>query len=86
MFQDLKVDNQGIKMELLNWEILFQFTYPPYESNPNELRSTLISRRIHNHINFLVLEVGHKRIEEQLKVKKTQKVIQRFKEKIVKDI
>ena len=39
-------------------------------------------KRILNHINFLVYKVSYKGNEDQLKFKKTQETVERFRKKI----
>ena len=56
---------------LLDKEVLFEFTNPPNERNINTLRDQVIQAK-ENQGNFLKQEINLVRIEEQLKVKKTQ--------------
>ena len=76
------VDDQGIRTKLLDKEILFEFANPPDERSINTLRDQVIQAK-ESHVNLLKQEINLVRIEEQLKVKKTQGAIEKFKEKIV---
>ena len=76
------VDDQGIRTKLLDKEILFKFANPPCERSINTLKDQVIMAK-ENHVNLLKQEIALVRIEEQLKVKKTQGAIEKFKEKIV---
>ena len=78
----IRVDNQGTK--LLDEEILFEFANPPNERNINESRDQAIEAK-ENHINSLSQEISSKKIEDQLEVKKTQDVIERFKKRITNE-
>ena len=66
----IRVDNQGLRTTLLDKEILFEFTDPPYERNINTLRHKVIKAK-KSQVNLLKQEINLVRIEEQLKVKKT---------------
>ena len=79
------VDDQGIRTKLLDKEILFEFANPPDERNINTIRDQVIQAK-ENHVNFLKQEISLVRIEEQLKVKKTQVAIEKFKDKIVGEV
>ena len=79
------VDDQGIKTKLLNKEILFEFANPLDERNINTLRDQVIQAK-ENHVNLLKQEINLVRIEEQMKVKKTQVAIENFKYKIVGEV
>ena len=81
----IRVDNQSIRATLLDKEILFEFTNPPNEWNINTLRDQVIKAK-ENQVNLLRQEINLVRIEEQLKVKKTQDVVERFKNKIVGEV
>ena len=76
------VDDQGIRTKLLDKEILFEFANPPDERSINTLGDQVIQAK-ESHVNLLKQEINLVRIEEQLKVKKTQGAIEKFKEKIV---
>ena len=81
----IKVDDQGLRTTLLDKEILFEFTNPPYERNINTLRDQVIQAK-ENQVNLLKQEINLVRIEEQLKVKKTQDAIEKFKNKTAREI
>ncbi|KAL6340474.1 hypothetical protein AAG906_006138 [Vitis piasezkii] len=68
------VDDQGIRTKLLDKEILFEFANPPEKEAKQ------------NHINLLKQEIALVRMEDQLKVKKTQDTIENFKNKIIKEV
>ena len=65
---------------LLDKEVLFEFTNPPDERNINTLRDQVIEAK-ENQVNLLKQEINLVRVEEQLKVKKTQDAIEKFKSK-----
>ena len=79
------VDDQGIRTKLLDKEILFEFANPPGERRINTLKDRVIMAK-ENHVNLLKHEIVMVRIEEQLKVKKTQDVIEIFKNKIIREV
>ena len=81
----IKVGDQGLRTTLLVKEVLFEFTNPPDERNINTLRDQVIQAK-ENQVNILKQEINLVRIEEQLKVKKTQDAIEKFKNKIVGEI
>ena len=81
----IRVYNQGLRTTILNKEILFEFTNPPDKRNINILRDQVIKAKEH-HVNHLSQEINLIRIEEQLKVKKSQDSIERFKTKIVGEV
>ena len=70
---------------LLDKEVLFEFTNPLDERNINTLRDQVIEAK-ENQVNLLKQEINLVRVEEQLKVKKTQDAIKKFKSKIVGEI
>ena len=79
------VDDQGIRTKLLYKEILFEFANLPSERSINTLKDQMIMAK-ENHVNLLKHEIALVRIEDQLKVNKTQDVIERFKNKITGDV
>ena len=79
------VDDQGIRTKLLDKEILFEFANPPGERRINTLKDRVIMAK-ENHVNLLKHEIALVRIEEQLKVKKTQDAIEIFKNKIIREV
>ncbi|RVW18649.1 Enzymatic polyprotein [Vitis vinifera] len=79
------VDDQGIKTKLLDKEILFEFANPPGERSINTIKDQVIKAK-QNHINLLKQEIALVRIEDQLKVKKTQDAIESLKNKIIKEV
>ena len=79
------VDDQGIRTKLLDKEILFEFANLPSERSINTLKDQVIVAK-ENHVNLLKHDIVMVRIEEQLKVKKTQDVIERFKNKIIREV
>ena len=81
----IRLDDQGLRTTLLDKEILFKFTNPLYEKNINTLRDQVIKAK-ENQVNLLRQEISLVRIEEQLKVKKTQDAVERFKNKIVGEV
>ena len=81
----IKVDDQGLRTMLLDKEVLFEFTNPPNERNINTLRNQVIQAK-KNQGNILKQEINLVRIEEQLKVKKTQDTIEKFKNMIVGEV
>ena len=81
----IKVDEQGLRTMLLDKEVLFEFTNPLDERNINTLRDQVIEAK-ENQVNILKQEINLVRVEEQLKVKKTQDAIEKFKNKIVGEI
>ena len=81
----IKVNDQGLRTTLLDKEILFEFTNPPDEKNINTLRDQVIKAK-ENQVNLLRQEINLVRIEEQLKVEKTQDAIEKFKNKIIGEI
>ena len=81
----IRVDNQGLRITLLDKEILFEFTNPPYERNINTLRDKVIKAK-ESKVNILKQEITLVRIEEQLEVKKTQDAVERFKNKVVGEV
>ena len=81
----IKVNDQGLRTTLLDKEILFEFTNPPDERNINTLRDQVIKAK-ENQVNLLRQEINLVRIEEQLKVEKTQDAIEKFKNKIIGEI
>ena len=81
----IKVNDQGLRTTLLDKEILFEFTNPPDEKNINTLRDQVIKAK-ENQVNLLRQEINLVRIEEQLKVEKTQDAIEKFKNKSIGEI
>ena len=81
----IKVGDQGLRTTLLVKEVLFEFTNPPDERNINTLRDQVIQAK-ENQVNILKQEINLVRVEEQLKVKKTQDAIEKFKNKIIGEI
>ena len=81
----IKVDDQGLRTTLLDKEILFEFANPPNERSINTLMDQVIQAK-ENQVNLLKQEINLVRIEEQLKVKKTQDAIEKFKNKIVGEV
>ena len=81
----IKVGDQGLRTTLLVKEVLFEFTNPPDERNINTLRDQVIQAK-ENQVNILKQEINLVRVEEQLKVKKTQDAIEKLKNKIVGEI
>ena len=81
----IKVGDQGLRTTLLVKEVLFEFTNPLDERNINTLRDQVIQAK-ENQVNILKQEINLVRVEEQLKVKKTQDAIEKFKNKIVGEI
>ena len=81
----IRVDNQGLRTTLLDKEILFEFTDLLDEKSINTLRDQVIKAK-ENQLNLLRQEINLVRIEEQLKGKKTQDVVERFKNKIVGEV
>ena len=65
------VDAQGIRTNLLDKEILFEFANLPDERNINTLRDQVIQVK-ESQVNLLKQEINLVRIGEQLKVNKTQ--------------
>ena len=55
---------------------MFEFANPPRERNINTIKDQVI-RGKENHVNLLKQEIALVRIEEQLKVKKTQDAIEK---------
>ena len=78
----IRVDDQGIRTTLLDKEILFEFSNPPDERSINTLRDQAIQAK-ESQVNLLNQEINLVRIEEQLKVKKTEDAIEKFKDEIV---
>ena len=78
----IKVDDQGLRTTLLDNEILFEFANPPNERSINTLRDQAIQAK-ESQVNLLNQEINLVRIEEQLKVKKTEDAIEKFKDEIV---
>ena len=81
----IKVDDQGLRTTLLDKEILFEFANPPDERSINTLRDQVIQAK-ENQVNLLKQEINLVRIEERLKVKKTQDAIEIFKDRIVREV
>ena len=81
----IRVHDQGLRTTLLDKEYLFQFTNPHDESNLNTLRDQVIKAK-ENQVNLLRQEINLIIIEEQLKIKKTQDAVERFKNKIVGEV
>ena len=81
----IQVDDQSIRTTLLDKEILFEFANPPDERSINTLRDQVIQAK-ENQVNLLKQEINLVRIEERLKVKKTQDAIENFKNKIVGEV
>ena len=79
------INEYGIRTKLLGKEILFKFTNPPSERSINNLRDQMVEAK-KNHVNFLKQEINMIRIEEQLKVKKTQDAIENLKNNIVREV
>ena len=79
------VDDQSIRTKLLDKEILFEFANPPGERRINTLKDRVIMTK-ENHVNLLKHEIALVGIEDQLKVNKTQDVIERFKNKITEEV
>ena len=79
------VDYQGIRTKLLDKEILFEFANPPGERSINTIKDQVIKAK-QNHINLLKQEIALVRIEDQLKIKKTQDAIESLKNKIIKEV
>ena len=79
------VDDQGIRTKLLDKEILFEFANLLGERSINTLKDQVIMAK-ENHVNLLKHEIALVRIEDQLKVNKTQDVIKRFKNKIIEEV
>ena len=76
------VDDQGIRTKLLEKEILFEFDNPPRERSINTIKDQVI-RAKEKHVNLLKQQIAMVRTEDQLKVKKTQDAIEKFKNKII---
>ena len=81
----IKVNDQGLITTLLDNEILFEFTNLPDERNINTIRDQVIKAK-ENQVNFLRKMIHLVRIEEHLKIKKTQDVVEKFKNKIVGEV
>ena len=81
----IKVNDQGLRTTLLDNEILFEFTNLPDERNINTIRDQVIKAK-ENLVNFLRKRIHLVRIEEHLKIKKTQDVVEKFKNKIVGEV
>ena len=81
----IRVDNKGLITILLDKEILFEFIDPPNDGNIKMLRVQVI-RAKENHADFWKQEINLVRNQEQLKIKKTQDAIERFKNKIVREV
>ena len=79
------VDDQGIRTKLLHKEILFEFANPPGERSINTIKDQVI-RGKENHVNLLKQEIALVEREDQLKVKKTQDAIEKFKNKIIGEV
>ena len=58
----IKVDDQGLRIMLLDKEILFEFTNPPDERNINTLRDQVIQDK-ENQVNLLKQTINLERIE-----------------------
>ena len=79
------INEYGIRTKLVGKEILFKFANPPGERSINNLRDQMVEPK-KNHVNFLKQEINMIRIEEQLKVKKTQDAIENLKNNIVREV
>ena len=79
------VDNQGIRTKLPDKEILFEFSNLSGERSINTLKDQVIMAK-KNHVNLLKQEITLVRIEDQLKIKKTQDAIEIFKDRIVREV
>ena len=79
------INEYGIRTKLVGKEILFKFANPPGERSINNLRDQMVEAK-KNHVNFLKQEINMIRIEEQLKVKKTQDAIENLKNNIVREV